>query len=72
MPEIHRIRRLRERIGADPAPFSPLPTRPRNQKRFWRAVARIAIEEASLIRHLAGISADLSRRARVRGWSRPI
>jgi hypothetical protein len=68
-PQVHRIRRLRARIGAALAPFSPLPEPPpRRRVWFGRIVARIRIEEASLTRYLARINGDLDRRRRIRRW----
>jgi hypothetical protein len=72
-PQVHRIRRPREQIGADLAPFSPLPERPRYYKRLWRLVARILLEEQSLVRSLGTVNRDLDRRHRIRrerGWNR--
>jgi hypothetical protein len=36
MPEAQRIRKLREKIGADPRPFSPLPSRGKWARRASR------------------------------------
>jgi hypothetical protein len=68
MPEAQRIARLRERIGADPRPFSPLPARPRWARRapYLRALKAIAEQEDKLAARFAGMTNDLERRARVR------
>jgi len=46
MPEAARIRKLRERIGVDPRPFSPLPPRRKRARRapWLRALRAIAGE----------------------------
>jgi hypothetical protein len=66
MPGIHRVARLRRKIGADPRPFTPLPKRPKHHVRFHRIVQRIHAEEAGLVDYLGTIVHDLQRRIRVR------
>jgi hypothetical protein len=66
VPGLHRIRKLRRRIGADERPFSPLLKRPRHHARFHRIVAPIQAEEARLVSYLGSVNRDLERRIRVR------
>jgi hypothetical protein len=66
MPGVHRIARLRLKLGADPHPFAPLPERPKHHVRYHRIVARISNEEAKLVGHLQTVTHDLERRIRIR------
>jgi len=66
VPGVHRVSRLRRKIGADPRPFTPLPKRPRHHIRFHRVVAQILFEERALLGHLQTVTHDLERRIRVR------
>jgi hypothetical protein len=68
MPEAARSAKLREKIGADPRPFSPLPPRKRWARRVtWlRTLRAIAEQEDRLAARFAGMTRDLERRARVR------
>jgi hypothetical protein len=65
-PGIHRVVRLRRKIGADPRPFIPILQRPKSHVRFHRIAERIRAEEASLVDYLGTIVHDLRRRIRVR------
>jgi hypothetical protein len=65
-PGIHRVARLRRKIGADPRPFTALPKRPKHHVRFHRIVERIRAEEGGLVDYLGTIVHDLQRRIRVR------
>jgi hypothetical protein len=67
VPSLHRIRRLRRKIGADERPFAPLPMRPRHHVRVRRIVAEIRALERGLVDQLTGVNRDLERRARLRG-----
>lgn len=67
VPGVHRVVRWRRIIGINPHPFAALPARPWYHKRFHRIAARIRAEEGKLVEHLAGITHDLERRARLRG-----
>ena len=64
---VHRIRRLRRRIGVDRWPFASMPGPPRHHTRFHRIAAEIRTLERGLVGHLGGINQDLERRARLRG-----
>src|SRR5262245_57001411 len=66
VPGVHRVARLRRKIGADLRPFTPLPKRPRHHVHFHRVVARILFEERALLGHLQTVTHDLERRIRVR------
>lgn len=50
---IHRVMRLRQRLGISPYPFSEIPKRQRHHRRYYRVVARIVLEEAAFARSLA-------------------
>jgi hypothetical protein len=63
---LHRIRRLRRRIGVDQRPFASMPWPPRHHTRFHRIAAEIRTLERGLVGHLGGINQDLERRARLR------
>jgi len=65
VPGIHRIRRLRQRIGADPRPFAPLPKRRRHHVRFHRIADEIRLLEQRLVGHLGDINRTLQRRIRI-------
>lgn len=67
-PAVHRVTRLRRKLGADPRPFAPLPERRRGRSRAYheRLVARIQAEEQALAEHLQTITGDLERRIQVR------
>jgi hypothetical protein len=66
VPGLHRIRRLRRKIGVDQRPFAPLPRRQRHHLRYHRIVAEITALECGLVEHLGSINRDLDRRIRVR------
>ena len=66
VPGVHRVARLRRKIGADPRPFTPLPKRPCHHIRFHRVVAQILFEERALLGHLQTLTRDLDRRIRSR------
>ena len=66
VPGVHRVSRLRRKIGADPRPFTPLPKRPKHHARFHRVVAQILFEERALLGHLQTLTRDLDRRIRSR------
>jgi hypothetical protein len=66
MPGVHRVARLRRKLGADPHPFANIPERPKHHVRFHRIAERIRAEEAGLIDYLGTIVHDLQRRIRVR------
>jgi hypothetical protein len=68
MPEAARIVKLREKIEADPRPFSPLPPRKRWARRapWLRTLRAIAEQENKLAARFAGMTRDLERRAWVR------
>jgi len=66
LPGVHRVSRLRRKIGADPRPFTPLPKRPKHHARFHRVVAQILFEERALLGHLQTLTRDLDRRIRSR------
>ena len=66
VPSVHRVARLRRKIGADPRPFTPLSRRPRHHIRFHRVVARILFDERALLGHLQTVTHDLERRISVR------
>jgi hypothetical protein len=67
-PAVHRVARLRRKLGADPRPFAPLPPRRPGRSRAYheKLVAMIHDEEMKLAEHLGGIIHDLKRRIRVR------
>jgi hypothetical protein len=67
MPGLHRIRKLRQRIGVDERPFTPIPKRQRRHLRYHRIVDEIRELEAKLVGHLGEINRMLDRRARLRG-----
>jgi hypothetical protein len=69
LPEAQRVRRLREKLGVDPTPFSEIGPRRRWQHRVprLRILAKIAEQERRLAERLAGMTRDLERRLRVRG-----
>jgi hypothetical protein len=63
-PAVHRVARLRRKLGANPRPFAPVPARPTGRKAYHeRPVAKIHAEE--LVEHLQTITRDLERRIRV-------
>jgi hypothetical protein len=66
MPGVHRVARLRRRLGVDPHPFAAIPERPKHHVRFHRIAERIRAEEAGLVEYLGTIVHDLQRRIRVR------
>jgi hypothetical protein len=68
MPEAQRIVKLREKLGANPRPFSPLPPRPKWARRapYLRKVQAIAELEDRLAGRFTNMVGDLERRARVR------
>jgi hypothetical protein len=68
MPDARRIVKLREKLGADPRPFSPLPPRPKWARRapWLRKLQAIGELEDRLASRFAGMTRDLERRARVR------
>jgi hypothetical protein len=68
LPDARRIVKLREKLGADPRPFSPLPPRRKWARRapWLRKVQAIAELEDRLAARFAGMTRDLERRARVR------
>ena len=63
---LHRIRRLRRKIGVDQRPFAPLPRRQRHHLHYHRIVAEITRLERGLVNYLGSINRDLDRRIRVR------
>src|SRR5215470_7596086 len=67
-PAVHRVARLRKKLGADPQAFAPMPERRRGRSRAYheRLVAMIHAEEQALVEHLGTIVHDLRRRIRVR------
>ena len=67
-PAVHRVARLRRKLGADLRPFAPLPARPPGRSKAYheRLVAKIQAEEQTLVEHLGSIVHDLRRRIRVR------
>jgi hypothetical protein len=73
LPEAQRIRKLREKLGAEPRPFAELPARRRWQHRVTRLrlLKRLAELEEKLAARFAGMTRDLERRARVRKLKPP-
>ena len=67
IPNYNRVLYLRRKLGAELAPFTPLPTFPRQATRKRQIAAEIGRLEAGLVRHLANINNVLSRRLRLRG-----
>jgi len=67
-PAVHRVARLRKKLGADPCPFAPLPAGPpcRGSACHEKLVAMIHAEEQALVEDLGTIVHDLRRRIRVR------
>jgi hypothetical protein len=65
-PGLWQIRQLRQRIGADPRPFSPLPKRPRSHTRYHRIVDEIRALERGLVGYLGSINQTLQQCIRVR------
>jgi hypothetical protein len=67
-PAVHRVARLRRKLGADQAPFASLPPRPPGRSKAYhdRLVAKIQAEEQALVEHLGTITRDLERRIAVR------
>jgi len=67
-PAVHRVARLRRKLGADPHPFAPLPECRHAPSRAYyeRLVAKVHAEEQALVEHLGTIVHDLRRRIRVR------
>ena len=66
MPGVHRVARLRRKLGVYPHPFAAIPERPKHHVRFHRIAERIRAEEAGLVEYLGTIVHDLQRRIRVR------
>jgi hypothetical protein len=64
VPGIHRIKRLRRRIGVDERPFSPIPRRQRHHLRYNRIADEIRGLELKLAGHLGNINRTLEKRAR--------
>jgi hypothetical protein len=63
IPRLHRVRYLRRRIAADPAPFTPLPAKPLHARRHWRIAREIRWLERALIEHgRRDVAAVLERR----------
>jgi len=67
-PAVHRVARLRRKLGAEPRPFAPLPASPpgRHRAYYERLVAMIQDEEQSLVEHLQTVTHYLERRIAVR------
>jgi hypothetical protein len=67
-PAVHRVARLRRKLGADPRPFAPLPARPPGRSKAYheRLIERIRAEEQALVEHLGTITRALERRITVR------
>jgi hypothetical protein len=63
-PAVHRVARLRRKLGADPRPFGPLPEPPRRHRRFHRIADEIRVLELGLVGHLGEINRVLERRVR--------
>jgi len=60
---LNRVRWLRQRIGADLRPFTPLPVKPLSARRYWALVREIRRLEAGLVEHAArDVAAVLERR----------
>jgi len=66
VPGLARLKWLRQRIGADPKPFTPIPRRQRHHLRYNRIVDDIRTLEAQLVGHLTELNRVLERRIRVR------
>jgi hypothetical protein len=63
IPRVNRLRWLRQRIGADPTPFTPLPSKPLRARRHWRLCREIRQLEQALIEHgRRDVAAVLERR----------
>jgi hypothetical protein len=63
IPKLARLRWLRQRIGADPTPFTPLPAKPLRARRHWRLCREIRRLEQALIEHgRRDVAAVLERR----------
>ena len=67
VPGYNRLLSLRAKIGAELAPFTPLPTLSPQATRKRKIAAEIGELEARLIGHLAGINNALERRIKLRG-----
>jgi hypothetical protein len=67
-PAVHRVARLRRKLGADLRPFAPLPASPRGRSKAHhdRLVALVRAQEQALVEHLGSIVHDLRRRISVR------
>lgn len=63
---IHQIARLRRELGADPAPFGPLPPRPRGPAAwpYDRLVVRIKAAESKALARFSQTIAAIARRHR--------
>jgi hypothetical protein len=59
---VHRVARLRRKLGADPRPFAPLPEcrHGRHRAHHEKLVAKIHAEEQALVEHLQTITGDLN------------
>ena len=51
IPNLHRLKRLRRKIGADSQLFTPIASKPSYATRYWRIVAEIRQLEAGLVQH---------------------
>lgn len=52
IPKLHRVKRLRRKIGADLRPFTPIARRRRNAHRYREIASKIRRLEAALVGHL--------------------
>jgi hypothetical protein len=69
-PQLTRIARLRRKLGADPAPFSPLPPLSSLRPSRRTIVGQILALERGVVTSMANVADDLEARAKKSGMLR--
>lgn len=69
-PQLNRIARLRRKLGADPAPFSPLPPLSSFRHTQRKIVGQILVLEQGVVASMGNVADDLEARAKKSGMLR--
>jgi hypothetical protein len=69
-PQLNRIARLRRKLGADPAPFSPLPPLSSFRHTQRKIVGQILALEQGVVAIMGNVADDLEARAKKSGMLR--